>query len=311
MDQPSTNPQVTVIVATYNCSRVLRCALLSLCNQDFRDFEAWVVGDCCTDDSERVVAGIADARLNWANLPARGGSQCEPNNEGLRRARGKYIAYLGHDDLWFPWHLASLMETLEREHADFAYAGVVLTGPDGPAQAFGDVRRNAQNNPTPPSGWLHRREIVEKCGPWPRPEAKPLGLDMGFQARAFLAGFRFVPSWKISVIKFPSHWWRTYALRDGYPQESYWARMVDDPLRLHGQVLTELVFAYSRLCHTPSLRQSLKSAALAFRRKLVAWYGADRWPLPQYMYWTHARHRKRATTLRGLMESGDKSSGAD
>jgi glycosyl transferase family 2 len=310
MGQPSPTPQVTVIIATYNCSRVLRCALLSLCNQNFKDFEAWVVGDCCTDDSEQVVAGLADPRLYWTNLPQRGGSQCEPNNEGLRRARGKYIAYLGHDDLWFPWHLASLVQIIEREHADFADAGVILTGPGGPVRAYGDGRRTAQGNSTPPSGWLHRREVAEKCGPWPRPEAKPLGLDMGFQSRAFLAGFCFVPSWKMSVLKFPSHWWRTYARHGGYPQESYWARMAEDPVKLHGQVLTELVFAYMRLCHAPTVPQSLESAARVLWRKFSAWYGADRWPMPQYVFWRNARHRKRATALRGLTESGDSSGDA-
>src|SRR5579872_2122093 len=98
-------PQVTVIVPTYNCSRTLRCALRTLCQQFYRDFEVWVVGDCCTDDSEQVVAAMGDSRLHWTNLTQRVGRQNGPNNEGLRRAQGKYIAYLGHDDLWFPWHL--------------------------------------------------------------------------------------------------------------------------------------------------------------------------------------------------------------
>jgi hypothetical protein len=37
-------------------------------------------------------------------------------------ARGRWVAYLGHDDLWFPWHLDSLVETIETESADFAHA---------------------------------------------------------------------------------------------------------------------------------------------------------------------------------------------
>jgi glycosyltransferase involved in cell wall biosynthesis len=48
---------VTVITAAFNCSRTLKCALASLRDQSFADFEALIVGDCCTDDSECIVRG--------------------------------------------------------------------------------------------------------------------------------------------------------------------------------------------------------------------------------------------------------------
>lgn len=100
---------VTVITAAFNCSRTLKCALASLRDQSFADFEALIVGDCCTDDSECIVRGFGDERFHWVNLPNHAGTQSAANNEGLRRARGEYIAYLGQDDLWLPWHLATLV----------------------------------------------------------------------------------------------------------------------------------------------------------------------------------------------------------
>ena len=95
-------PLVTVITAAYNSQRTLRVALASLRNQTFTDWEAWIVGDACTDDSEGVVRSFADDRLHWVNLQSNHGSQWFPNNEGLRRAQGKYVAFLGHDDIWLP-----------------------------------------------------------------------------------------------------------------------------------------------------------------------------------------------------------------
>src|SRR6059036_1113442 len=133
-------PKVTLIIAAYNSSKTLQCALRSLRQQTFPDFEAWVVGDACTDDSEQVVSSFADPRLYWTNLGQHCGCQNGPNNEGLRRARGRYIAYLGHDDLWFPWHLAGLVSTIEETGADFVHAAAALIDPTGPVGIIGGLQ---------------------------------------------------------------------------------------------------------------------------------------------------------------------------
>src|ERR1700741_1065499 len=83
-----TSPRVSVIIATYNRSSVLRYAIASVLEQSMGDFELLVVGDCCTDDSEEVVADIKDPRIRWINLPANSGHQSGPNSRGLQEARG-------------------------------------------------------------------------------------------------------------------------------------------------------------------------------------------------------------------------------
>src|SRR5690242_1437173 len=175
-------PEVTAITAAYNSSSTLKCALKSLCDQSYRDFEAWIVGDACTDDSEQVVTGFRDPRLHWFNLSRHFGSQSGPNNEGLRRARGKYIAYLGHDDLWFPWHLENLITTTERSQADFVHSMTAWIHPSRPVEAGGvpAVKRSYAHRFVAPSSWLHRREVIESCGEWPSPEGQIGGIDFIF-----------------------------------------------------------------------------------------------------------------------------------
>src|SRR6266516_614039 len=126
------DPSVTVIIPTFNWSSVLPYSIGSVQRQTFTDFEVLVVGDGCTDDSEAVVGRIGDARVRWINLPTNTGHQSGPNNEGLRQARGQFIAYLGHDDLWLPHHLSCLISMLE-QGADLAYGMNlwVMPGPDG------------------------------------------------------------------------------------------------------------------------------------------------------------------------------------
>ena len=120
-------PLVSVITATYNWSSVLRYAIQSVRWQSLQDFEMLIIGDGCTDDSAAVVASFQDPRLRWRNLPVNSGHQSVPNNTGLAMARGKYIAYLGHDDLWYPTHLANLVNELEKTNADIANSICLLT----------------------------------------------------------------------------------------------------------------------------------------------------------------------------------------
>ncbi len=294
------SPRVTVVVSTYNRSRLLRCALQTIVAQTYRDFDVWVVGDACTDDSAGIVAAFGDDRLHWTNLETRVGSQSGPNNEGLRRATGDYVAYLGHDDLWFPWHLQALVDTAERTGADFTYGGVVFIGPDGPREIYGSEKTHAQVSVSPPSGWMHRRAIADVCGPWRDPGSEPIGVDVGFQARAFLAGFRFAPTRRASVLKFPSPWWRTYRLDRDFPQEQYLARMTADADRLHGEVLTELALAYARRLDALSPSAALATAFRTLQRRAGDWYGVDRWPLAPYLRWRSRRRRARAERQRGL-----------
>src|SRR5438552_3536771 len=58
-------PRVSVVIATYNWSSVLPFSIGSVLRQTFSDFEVLVIGDGCTDDSERVVAAIDDPRIRW------------------------------------------------------------------------------------------------------------------------------------------------------------------------------------------------------------------------------------------------------
>src|SRR5262245_27616274 len=110
---PLVSPRVTVILPTYNWATVLPYSIGSVLGQHFTDFELLVIGDGCTDESGEVVGAIDDPRVEWINLPQRTGYQSGPNTEGLRRARGSIVAYLGHDDLWLPSHLELMTAALD------------------------------------------------------------------------------------------------------------------------------------------------------------------------------------------------------
>jgi glycosyltransferase involved in cell wall biosynthesis len=295
-------PLVSVIVATYNSAATLRSAIRSLVLQDFRNFEAWIIGDACSDDSEDVVRSLRDSRLHWRNLAGNSGSQSAPNNEGLRLARGRFVAYLGHDDLWFPWHLALLLEAAAKSGADFVNATCLMLRPDGLHRLTGPIGRGRShaNQYTPPSSWLHRREIAMRVGNWRDPAALGCGVDLDFQRRVALAGFACKDVPRISVLKFPSSWWHSYAPGQDHPQPDYLRRIEEEPLALERELLQDLVVRLGREENGARPAAELRQAATALLRRIADGYGRDRWPMSAFMFWRQQRFRRRDRPRRGL-----------
>ena len=207
-ESPVAEPLVSIIIATYNWSSVLRLAIHSVLWQTEQDFEVLVIGDGCTDDSEAVVRSFGDARVHWHNLPRNFGHQTAPNNEGLRVARGRYIAYLGHDDIWHPDHLQTLVRAMVRSHADFASSLVQMIGPEGSnyrevAGIYPDGGYTGAKG-LPVSGVLHRRDVVSRIGDWKDYRTVWRNPDVDFEVRAVEAGMRFVSTGELTVFKFNS-----------------------------------------------------------------------------------------------------------
>ncbi len=224
---PKTNPLVTVIIPTYNWSSVLQYAIASVLRQTYRHFELLVVGDCCTDDSEEVVASFRDERVHWHNLQTNSGSQSAPNNAGIERARGELVAYLGHDDLWAPSHLARLVAALEGSQAVGAYAATLGLGPPGShVRVLGGLRAWSEELWVPPTSLAHRRDAVEEVGSWHDYRTLVEPPDSEFVTR--LAGARggLLPVHALTACKFHSMWRRnSYVLRRSEEQAAYFPRI--------------------------------------------------------------------------------------
>ena len=268
------NPRVTVIIATYNWSSVLPYSIGSVLRQTFRDFEVLVAGDGCTDDSERVVAAIGDSRVRWINLPENTRHQSAPNNEALRQARGEIVAYLGHDDLWLPHHLAAHVEALDRTASDVAYSLCMIVPRDGLA-SWPSMPEPRHGVFSPPSCMTHRRSVTEELGGWrdyrQLDEWREVSPDMELWRRAQAAGKRFTFVPRLSGIKFPA------ALRPGvYRQrpsheQAQWLARIDAEPQLEPALLAECVaggqvpgsMPFRRL-----LRYVVNETAIRIRRRL-------------------------------------------
>jgi len=227
---PVDAPSVSVVMAVYNRSNILRFVLDSVRAQTRTDWELIAVGDACTDDSGAVVQSYADPRMHWVNLPRNTGEQSGPNNEGVRRARGRYIAFLNHDDLWLPHHLEVLLAALEETGADLVFGLLAVVQPDGPSILRG-ASPTGFYEPTmsvPASAWLLRRELVDRVGPWRFYRECHVAPSQDWLRRARKAGavLRAVPS--LTVLGIPSgHRPRSYVDRHDSEHARLAARMAD------------------------------------------------------------------------------------
>ncbi len=236
-------PRVSVIIPTYNRSSVLRHAIASVLAQSFADYELLVVGDGCTDDSAAVVAGFADARIRWINLPANSGHQSAPNTEGLAQARGELIAYLGHDDLWLPHHLGVLVAGIDAG-ADLVASLNELIGPN---ESFIDVAPPGSSYrpgmSIAPSALMHRRQVTEGIGGWRDYREIALDPEAELCQRAVAAGFVLVILPRLTAIKFPAAWRRDAYRQGGDGEQAAWLAQIAGEPDIERREMVRLIYA--------------------------------------------------------------------
>lgn len=216
-------PFFSVVTATFGRGEHIRPTIEAALAQSFGDFELIVVGDGCTDETEEVVRSFHSERLRWVSLPLNSGSQSLPNNVGIRLARGKYIAYLGHDDIWAPDHLEAIHAHAAEQQADFVVSGCVYHGP--PESDF-ELVTGLFDDPQasllhffPPTSLAHRRDVSERIGGWNDPSVIRAPVDSDFLLRAAHAGLRFVSTGRITAHKFAAgHRYLSY-LRSGSEEQ--------------------------------------------------------------------------------------------
>lgn len=117
------NPIVSVIIPTYKFAHLIGETLESVATQTFQDWECFVIDDESPDDTREVVQQFVKRDPRFRYVWQKNAERCEARNHGLRLARGEFVAFLDHDDLWRPGFLE---DTVAYLHAH-PEAGLVFT----------------------------------------------------------------------------------------------------------------------------------------------------------------------------------------
>ncbi len=277
-------PLVTVVMAAYNRSNVLRCAIESVRRSSFTDWELLVVDDASTDDTEAVVRSFEDdPRIRYIGLPENSGDQAVPNNEGCRLARGQYVAFLNHDDLWFDDHLAKALEILEQGDTDWVFSpGFVIYDEDdirlhGVTESGRYDPRSYAGKDIPGCFWLVKREVLNELGGWHKHGDELLAPSQELLIRGFRAGKRIVMVPAITAIHFPtsaSSRKDCYLRRDESEQVEYLGRMATEDRLRETLLMKALIGAEKRLAReSHNVRTKLGALGVALMWQVGLWFG--------------------------------------
>src|ERR1043165_1771044 len=103
------NPTVSVVMPVYNGENYLRLAIESVLSQTFQDFEIIVVDDGSKDTTPQIAASFGD-RVRYVRQENAGVAAAV--NHGISLARGRYFAWLSHDDPRAPDKLSEQLRTM-------------------------------------------------------------------------------------------------------------------------------------------------------------------------------------------------------
>ena len=181
-------PEVSIVLPTYNGSDYLRDSVQSCLAQTFEDFELICVDDASTDETPRILSELCelDDRMRVIRhetnkrLPA-------ALNTGFRAARGKYQTWTSDDNLYEPHALEAMVRFLDtNEDVEVVYAAYSVIDADDrkvcevePEQPVVLFTRNVVG-----ACFLHRQHVYSELGGY-REEAF-LAEDYDFWLRCFL-----------------------------------------------------------------------------------------------------------------------------
>ena len=115
---------VSIITPTWACADFIAETIMSIQCQTYQNWELLIQDDCSKDNTLEVVKPFmeTDKRINYECNPENSGAAITRNN-ALRRAKGRWIAFLDSDDLWSEDKLEKQLRFMVKNGYHFSYTG--------------------------------------------------------------------------------------------------------------------------------------------------------------------------------------------
>ena len=147
-------PLVSIIMNCFNCSAYLSEALDSVSQQTFKDYEIIFWDNLSTDGSGEIALRYGEPLRYFRGKEFL--SLGSARNAALEKVRGKYIAFLDCDDVWFPEKLDRQVKLLEsKEELGLVYSDSLVIDSQGNL-----LRKTYFRIPKPSSGRVFNNLLV-------------------------------------------------------------------------------------------------------------------------------------------------------
>jgi glycosyltransferase involved in cell wall biosynthesis len=113
------DPSFSVVIPTYNRSKLIGKTLASVFAQTYPAAEVLVVDNCSTDDTEQVLRPLIEAKKIRFIKHDRNYERGRSRNTGMENATSDYVTFLDSDDLMYPNNLADAAALVRRAGPKF------------------------------------------------------------------------------------------------------------------------------------------------------------------------------------------------
>lgn len=132
---------VSVVIPTHNREGIIKKSIVSVLNSTYSNIEVIVVDDGSVDNTREIVESIADSRVHYI-YQANAGA-CAARNNGIKHARGSYIAFNDSDDEWYEDKLEKQLNIFKDNDADVVVC-LLDTQAIESNDAFEDITKTAK-----------------------------------------------------------------------------------------------------------------------------------------------------------------------
>ena len=116
---------ISVIIPTYNNDDQLIKTISNVCNQDFKDVEIIIVDDHSSDETKNKILNLNNSKIEYYKNSTNLGVS-KSRIEGVKKAKGKYIAFIDDDDLWLDGKLSKQSNVLRKKNLDFVTSNFII-----------------------------------------------------------------------------------------------------------------------------------------------------------------------------------------
>jgi glycosyltransferase involved in cell wall biosynthesis len=119
------HPKVSIIMNCYNGEKFLHEALESVISQSFEDWEVIFWDNDSTDRTADIVESFDSKKIQYYKSESNT-SLGLARNEAVKKATGKYIAFLDCDDMYLPGKLAQQIKLMDEKGFKLTYGSALI-----------------------------------------------------------------------------------------------------------------------------------------------------------------------------------------